>query len=207
MNSAASGPTISILPSVEASKMPTPSRTALHSRATLVGPARHALFDPIRTTPIHGWAEAHGALFENVAPEGHGGVGRPERRGADPRQGLVELTGDDAERVHVRGLDQGPGLRRLPERRHSQGHQARGARGLPLDRARQAGRPERRGADPRQGLVELTGDDAERVHVRGLALVGRRVMPTNADPTKVRAFVDFQNDVTAKDIKLAVREG
>ncbi len=33
----------------------------------LVGPARHALFDPIRTTPIHGWAEAHGALFENVA--------------------------------------------------------------------------------------------------------------------------------------------
>ena len=33
----------------------------------LVGPARHALFDPVRTTPIHGWAEAHGALFENVA--------------------------------------------------------------------------------------------------------------------------------------------
>ncbi|ACL58308.1 sarcosine oxidase subunit alpha family protein [Methylobacterium nodulans] len=34
-----------------------------------------------------------------------------------------------------------------------------------------------------------------------------RSMPTDADPTKVRAFVDFQNDVTAKDIKLAVREG
>ncbi|TNC07724.1 sarcosine oxidase subunit alpha family protein [Methylobacterium terricola] len=34
---------------------------------TLVGPARHALFDPIRTTPIHEWAEAQGALFENVA--------------------------------------------------------------------------------------------------------------------------------------------
>ncbi|MBA9070431.1 sarcosine oxidase subunit alpha [Methylobacterium sp. RAS18] len=33
----------------------------------LVGPARHALFDPIRTTPIHEWAETHGALFENVA--------------------------------------------------------------------------------------------------------------------------------------------
>ncbi|KMO40263.1 sarcosine oxidase subunit alpha family protein [Methylobacterium aquaticum] len=33
----------------------------------LVGPARHALFDPIRTTPIHEWAEEHGALFENVA--------------------------------------------------------------------------------------------------------------------------------------------
>ncbi|PIK72772.1 sarcosine oxidase subunit alpha, partial [Methylobacterium frigidaeris] len=34
-----------------------------------------------------------------------------------------------------------------------------------------------------------------------------RAMPTDADPTKVRAFVDFQNDVTAKDIGLAVREG
>ncbi|MGE7416729.1 sarcosine oxidase subunit alpha family protein [Methylobacterium tarhaniae] len=34
---------------------------------TLVGPARHALFDPIRTTPIHDWAESHGATFENVA--------------------------------------------------------------------------------------------------------------------------------------------
>lgn len=34
---------------------------------TLVGPARHALFDPIRTTPIHDWAEEHGAKFENVA--------------------------------------------------------------------------------------------------------------------------------------------
>ena len=33
-NSAASLPTTSILPSVEASKMPTPARTALHSRAT-----------------------------------------------------------------------------------------------------------------------------------------------------------------------------
>ncbi|MGU3423206.1 sarcosine oxidase subunit alpha, partial [Methylobacterium sp. D54C] len=33
----------------------------------LVGPARHALFAPIRTTPIHSWAEARGALFENVA--------------------------------------------------------------------------------------------------------------------------------------------
>ncbi len=34
-----------------------------------------------------------------------------------------------------------------------------------------------------------------------------RVMPTDANPAKVRAFIDFQNDVTAKDIKLAVREG
>jgi sarcosine oxidase, subunit alpha len=34
-----------------------------------------------------------------------------------------------------------------------------------------------------------------------------RLLPTDADPNKVKAFVDFQNDVTAKDIKLAVREG
>ncbi|KQT87482.1 sarcosine oxidase subunit alpha family protein [Aurantimonas sp. Leaf443] len=34
-----------------------------------------------------------------------------------------------------------------------------------------------------------------------------RVLPTDADPAKVKAFVDFQNDVTAKDIRLAVREG
>ena len=34
-----------------------------------------------------------------------------------------------------------------------------------------------------------------------------RVLPTDADPNRVKAFIDFQNDVTAKDIKLAVREG
>jgi sarcosine oxidase subunit alpha len=31
-----------------------------------VGPSRHKLFDPIRTTPIHEWAAAQGAEFENV---------------------------------------------------------------------------------------------------------------------------------------------
>ncbi|MCX5577902.1 sarcosine oxidase subunit alpha family protein [Kaistia terrae] len=34
-----------------------------------------------------------------------------------------------------------------------------------------------------------------------------RVLPTDADPARVKAFIDFQNDVTAKDIHLAVREG
>jgi sarcosine oxidase, subunit alpha len=34
-----------------------------------------------------------------------------------------------------------------------------------------------------------------------------RLMPTAKDTSRERAFVDFQNDVTAKDIKLAVREG
>jgi sarcosine oxidase, subunit alpha len=33
------------------------------------------------------------------------------------------------------------------------------------------------------------------------------VLPTPKDQTRIKAFVDYQNDVTAKDIKLAVREG
>ncbi|MGH7100771.1 MAG: glycine cleavage T C-terminal barrel domain-containing protein, partial [Acetobacteraceae bacterium] len=33
---------------------------------TLAGSARGELFDPVRTTPIHGWAEEHGAAFEDV---------------------------------------------------------------------------------------------------------------------------------------------
>lgn len=32
-------------------------------------------------------------------------------------------------------------------------------------------------------------------------------LPHDRDPSRVRAFIDFQNDVTAKDVKLAVREG
>ncbi len=37
------------------------------SFGALVGPSRGALFDPVRKTPIHGWAAEHGALFENVS--------------------------------------------------------------------------------------------------------------------------------------------
>ncbi len=33
---------------------------------TFAGPARKELFDPVRVTPIHGWAVEHGALFEDV---------------------------------------------------------------------------------------------------------------------------------------------
>ena len=32
----------------------------------LAGAARRDLFDPVRHTPIHGWAEEHGAVFEDV---------------------------------------------------------------------------------------------------------------------------------------------
>src|SRR5579872_1625865 len=34
-----------------------------------------------------------------------------------------------------------------------------------------------------------------------------RALPTDRDAKRIKAFVDFQNDVTAKDIKLAIREG
>jgi len=36
---------------------------------------------------------------------------------------------------------------------------------------------------------------------------GFGVMPTNRNEARIKAFVDFQNDVIARDIKLAVREG
>ncbi|MRX37493.1 sarcosine oxidase subunit alpha [Aminobacter sp. MDW-2] len=44
------------------------------------------------------------------------------------------------------------------------------------------------------GDVQLTG-------------VNNRELPTDRNASKAKAFVDFQNDVTAKDIRLAVREG
>lgn len=37
--------------------------------------------------------------------------------------------------------------------------------------------------------------------------VNCRELPTDRDPARIKAFIDFQNDVTAKDIRLAVREG
>jgi sarcosine oxidase subunit alpha len=37
--------------------------------------------------------------------------------------------------------------------------------------------------------------------------VSHAELPTDRNPARTRAFVDFQNDVTAKDLRLAVREG
>ena len=37
--------------------------------------------------------------------------------------------------------------------------------------------------------------------------VSHKELPTDRSPGKAKAFVDFQNDVTAKDLRLAVREG
>jgi sarcosine oxidase subunit alpha len=37
------------------------------SFGSMAGRSRGDLFDPVRTTPMHAWAQAHGAVFENVA--------------------------------------------------------------------------------------------------------------------------------------------
>ncbi len=36
------------------------------SFGSFAGTSRGDLFDPVRTTPMHDWAEAQGAVFENV---------------------------------------------------------------------------------------------------------------------------------------------
>jgi sarcosine oxidase subunit alpha len=54
------------------------------------------------------------------------------------------------------------------------------------------------------------GAPAERSFSASATLSGfqpTRALQTDRDPSRVKAFVDFQNDVTAKDIKLATREG
>ncbi len=68
-----------------------------------------------------------------------------------------------------------------------------------LDEGSAAGAAAGGGGEPRTHSVE--GDHAgDRGGVLG-------ALPHDRDPSRVRAFVDFQNDVTAKDIGLAVREG
>lgn len=57
-----------------------------------------------------------------------------------------------------------------------------------------------RGAGTAQAMG-VAGDHAEDAG----GILG--ALPHGRDPARVKAFVDFQNDVTAKDIKLAVREG
>jgi sarcosine oxidase, subunit alpha len=58
--------------------------------------------------------------------------------------------------------------------------------------------------------TQASGGSGERAFDATPSLVGFqpvRVLPTDGNPSRVKAFIDFQNDVTAKDVKLAVREG
>lgn len=50
------------------------------------------------------------------------------------------------------------------------------------------------------GTVKVTRDRDGRG-------ITQKELPTDRSPGRARAFIDFQNDVTAKDIRLAVREG
>ncbi len=54
-----------------------------------------------------------------------------------------------------------------------------------------------------------TGHAAEIAvdHDRPGTGVSHKELPTDRNPGRAKAFVDFQNDVTAKDLRLAVREG
>ena len=79
-------------------------------------------------------------------------------------------------------------------------------------RSRRGARRRRRGrARPRRG--DAAARRIERAHSPVPAIApdsaAARVepLPHHARPRRVKAFVDFQNDVTAKDIELAVREG
>ena len=98
------------------------------SFGSFAGPSRGELFDPVRTTPMHGWARAQGAVFEDVGlwkraryfPRGaedmHAAVARECRsvRGAcgifdASTLGKIELVGPDAvtfmNRLYVNSWD------------------------------------------------------------------------------------------------------
>jgi sarcosine oxidase subunit alpha len=91
---------------------------------TLAGMNRGALFDPVRTTPMHEWAVEHGAVFENVGawrrahyfPRGREGIHAAVRRECRTVResagifdastlGKIEVVGHDAaeflERMYV----------------------------------------------------------------------------------------------------------
>lgn len=53
-------------------------------------------------------------------------------------------------------------------------------------------------------LVTCTGSCAGAIAGAGISV---EALPSPRDPTRFKAFVDYQNDVTARDIRLAVREG
>ncbi|MGB1025656.1 MAG: sarcosine oxidase subunit alpha, partial [Rhodospirillaceae bacterium] len=70
----------------------------------------------------------------------------------------------------------------------------------------------RDGADKGRAVVAALGQTgAEVAYALEADRTGtgatQKELPTDRDPATAKAFVDFQNDVTAKDLRLAVREG
>ena len=73
------------------------------SFGAFAGPARGELFDPVRTTPVHGWAAARGAVFEDV------GLWKraryfPARRGGHARSGSTRMPRRAPQLRHLRRL-------------------------------------------------------------------------------------------------------
>jgi sarcosine oxidase, subunit alpha len=100
------------------------------------------------------------------------------------------LPGTSAERVRCAGACRG--IFELEQVLEDGAAQGQAAASDALD-------PARRGVDPAGGLG--------RPSVRAVAAAPRPPAGTAPEPQGGRAFVDFQNDVTAKDLKLATREG
>jgi len=95
------------------------------------------------------------------------------------------LPGEQAEACHIAGAGRGLwGIARALEDGADAGMAAAGAQGRSVKAAAYSVAYERDG----HGVTHIE-------------------LPTDRSPGKAKAFVDYQNDVTAKDIRLAVREG
>ncbi len=104
--------------------------------------------------------------------------------------GIAAALTDGAEKGHevVAALGRGGG---------AGGDVAGGAAPAPAEPPEGFGKPKKTGAG---APFRVAGD-------RPGSGVSHTELPTDLNPGKAKAFVDYQNDVTAKDLRLAVREG
>ena len=178
MKVAASRPTTSILPSVEASKIPQAVRTARHSRATAAcmsrrragssAPASRARrprtprprLGPAVNRRVCAPGRTAAARRPAKRAEGHRRIGHAEGRQPDLRHRPAERPRDDPEGVHVRGLalvgrHAGGGvaldvLDRAEALAERRGHVLGGDIVLPVDEGLRPGVRRRRGRAPRR---------------------------------------------------------
>ena len=96
--------------------------------ATLAGPFRGALFDPIRTTPMHPWHVARGAAFENVGQwkrprffphDGEAMDGAIERECLAVRDAVGAMDASTLGKIEVVGADASAFLDRMYTNRMS----------------------------------------------------------------------------------------
>ena len=88
----------------------------------LVGPHRGALFDPVRRTPMHRWAEAAGAVFEDVGQwkraryfprEGEDMAAAVQREARAVREACGMLDASTLGKIDIRGPDAAEFLNRI----------------------------------------------------------------------------------------------